>query len=177
MAILTKAAILEAVEAGDITIDPFDPAKLNPNSVDVTLGPELLVYDAANGYFDMTDRRFHPAAGGARPTPLRIDGDFVLRPGLLCIAHTVERTYTPKHVPKIEGKSSIGRMGLFVHVTAGYGDTSFDGQWTLELVATVPIVLRAGLPIAQVSFHTIEGEPTAYSGRYQGSRGVVAARA
>lgn len=175
MAILTKAAILDAVERREIEIDPFDPALLNPASYDVRLGPELVVYDHRRGVFDMKGRAWdgHPPA---RVNLDELPAGYVLYPGRLAIAHTVERTISQSHVTEVWGKSSIGRMGLTVHQTAGYAEPGFDGQWVLELVASVPIVLRPGLPIAQVVFHTVEGEVELYSGRYVGSRGAVPAR-
>lgn len=174
MAILTKAAILAAIEAGEIEVDPFDPALINPNSLDVRLAPDVEWFNRGHGNeFDMKDRKW---TGIPFRGEIGKDG-LLFTPGTLLLAHTIERTFTPKHAPILFGKSSLSRMGLQVHSTGGYSETGFDGQWTLALSCVVPVVLRAGLPIAQISFNTIEGEPTAYAGRYQNSVGVQSAKA
>ncbi len=85
---------------------------------------------------------------------------------------TVERTETHNFVPMIEGRSSIGRLGLFVHVTAGFGDVGFCGFWTLEMFAVQPIRIYAGVPICQVIYHENLGEVTEYSSKYQDNRDI-----
>lgn len=143
----------------DIVIEPYRPERLNPNSYNLTLHDELLTYD--NPVLDMrtehrTTRHTIPAEG------------FVLQPNTLYLARTVERTTTQNLVPMIEGRSSIGRLGLFVHVTAGFGDVGFSGFWTLEMHAIHPVRIYAGVEICQIFYHQICGEFMPYrSGKYQ----------
>jgi dCTP deaminase len=96
---------------------------------------------------------------------------------VLYLGHTVERTRTPFHVPEMWGKSTLGRLGLFVHATAGFGDLGFDGQWTVELSCVHHVRVYPGQKIGQIAFHSVLGEiEDLYDGRYQGSTGAVAAR-
>ena len=148
----------------DIEIDPFDEANLNPNSYNLTLHDELLTYEEV--VLDMRKanrvRRIEiPAAG------------LVLGPNQLYLGRTVERTVTHNLVPMIEGRSSIGRLGLFVHVTAGFGDVGFAGYWTLEMFAVQPVRVYPGVPICQIFYHEICGEITEYvSDKYQNNRDI-----
>lgn len=149
---------------GDIVIDPFDPQRLNPNSYNLTLHDEILTYEEV--VLDMRKsnrvRRFSiPAAG------------LVLNPNQLYLARTVERTETHNLVPMIEGRSSIGRLGLFVHVTAGFGDVGFCGFWTLEMFAVQPVRVYPGVPICQIFYHEIRGDIREYaSDKYQHNRDI-----
>jgi dCTP deaminase len=143
----------------DIVIDPFDAARLNPNSYNLSLHDELLVYEEV--VLDM--RR----ANRVRRTVIPAEG-LVLQPNQLYLGRTVERTETHNLVPMIEGRSSIGRLGLFVHVTAGFGDVGFCGYWTLEMFAVQPIRIYAGVCICQIFYHDIAGSFTEYaSDKYQ----------
>ena len=83
------------------------------------------------------------------------------------ISRTAERTETFGYVPMIEGRSSVGRLGLFVHVTAGFGDVGFCGYWTLEMFAVQPVRIYAGVQICQLFFHEIRGDYTEYKSKYQ----------
>jgi dCTP deaminase len=95
---------------------------------------------------------------------------WLLKPGIGYLMHTVERIWTMDYVPVLDGKSSIGRLFLTVHVTAGYGDTGFDGQYTLEVVAQYPTIVYPGMRFGQMRFHTLKGEVTDYKqrGNYTG---------
>src|SRR5689334_13945126 len=138
---------------GDILIDPFDERNLNPNSYNLTLHHELLTYEEL--VLDM--RR----ANRVRRVEIPPEG-LVLSPNQLYLARTIERTETHGFVPMIEGRSSIGRLGLFVHVTAGFGDVGFCGYWTLEMFAVQPVRIYAGVPICQIFYHQIIGDYTNY---------------
>ena len=96
---------------------------------------------------------------------------FLLKPGIGYLLHTAERIKTDVFVPIIDGKSSIGRLFITVHVTAGYGDPGFDGQYTLETVVTHPVIIYPGMRFGQVRFHTMLGVPDLYKehGNYVGS--------
>ena len=144
---------------GDIVIDPFDESRLNPNSYNLTLHDELMVYEEV-----VLDMR---KANRVRRTSIPPEG-LVLPTNQLFLGRTVERTETHNLVPMIEGRSSIGRLGLFVHVTAGFGDVGFCGYWTLEIFAVQPVRIYAGVGICQIFYHDIRGPFTEYqSDKYQ----------
>lgn len=151
----------------DIIIEPYDRFKLNPNSYNLTLGNRLLVYDKKK--LDMREPNpFHE---------LTIPEDGLwLKPGWIYLAETVERTKTKNLVPMVEGRSSIGRLGLFVHVSAGFGDNNFDGKWTLELHCVQPIKIYPGIDICQIYYHEIKGECDEYDGKYNKNNGVQPSR-
>jgi len=148
----------------DIHIDPFDEARLNPNSYNLSLHDELLVYEEV-----VLDMR---KSNRVERITIPADG-LVLAPNQLYLGRTVERTETHNLVPMIEGRSSVGRLGLFVHVTAGFGDVGFAGFWTLEMFAVQPVKVYPGVPICQIFFHEIVGEITEYaSDKYQHNRDI-----
>ncbi|MDA0833959.1 MAG: dCTP deaminase [Planctomycetota bacterium] len=148
----------------DIQIDPFDERQLNPNSYNMRLHNELLVYEEI--VLDMSRPNRY------RRYTIPPEG-LVLNPNQLYLGRTVERTETHNLVPMLEGRSSVGRLGLFVHVTAGFGDIGFCGHWTLEMFAVQPVRIFAGIPICQIFYHTIEGEVTEYqSEKYQHNRDI-----
>ncbi len=143
----------------NIHIDPYDDAQINPNSYNLTLHHELLTYEEV--VLDMRQpnrvrRMVIPESG------------LVLNPHQLYLGRTVERTETHNLVPMIEGRSSIGRLGLFVHVTAGIGDVGFIGFWTLEMFAVQPVKIYPGVAICQILYHQIAGPIREYrSDKYQ----------
>ncbi|MFQ5733468.1 MAG: dCTP deaminase [Planctomycetaceae bacterium] len=148
----------------DIVIEPFDEEQLNPNSYNLRLHDELLVYEEI--VLDMQ-----------RPNRFRRytipEEGFVLHPNTLYLGRTVERTETHNLVPMLEGRSSVGRLGLFVHVTAGFGDVGFRGYWTLEMFAVQPVRIYPGVSICQMFYHTLEGDVTEYdSEKYQNNRDI-----
>src|SRR5690554_5863932 len=97
----------------------------------------------------------------------------LLEPGRLYLGRTVEYTKTDRYVPMLEGRSSIGRLGLFIHVTAGFGDVGFSGYWTLEIFCVQPIRIYSNVEICQIYYHHIEGEYDQYSsGKYQNNTDV-----
>lgn len=149
---------------GKIRIDPFSRDQLNPNSYNLTLHHELLTY--RNRLLDMRVENF------SDPLVIPADG-LVLEPERLYLGRTVEFTETDGYVPMLEGRSSVGRLGMFVHITAGFGDVGFRGFWTLEIFCVQPIRIYSGVQIAQVFYHTIEGDYDPYvSGKYQNNRGI-----
>lgn len=148
----------------NIVIEPFDEANLNPNSYNLTLHSELLTYEEL-----VLDMR---KPNRIRRLTIPADG-LVLTPNQLYLGRTVERTETYNLVPMIEGRSSVGRLGLFVHVTAGFGDVGFCGYWTLEMFAVQPVRIYAGVPICQIFYHQLAGDFTAYaSDKYQNNRDI-----
>ena len=147
-----------------IFIEPFDPSRLNPNSYNLTLHDELLVYDS-------------PVLDMKKPNPahtIRIpESGLRLEPGRLYLGRTREFTRTEGFVPMLEGRSSVGRLGLFIHVTAGFGDVGFAGYWTLEIFCVQPIRIYPDVQICQIYYHDIDGEYEPYqSSKYQNNTGI-----
>ncbi len=148
----------------DIKIDPYEEKLLNPNSYNLRLFNELVVYSEMP--LDMkklnsTEKIIIPESG------------YTLQPGILYLGRTLEFTETFNLVPMLEGRSSIGRLGMFVHVTAGFGDVGFKGFWTLEISVIHPLVIYPNVQICQIFYHTVEGEITEYkSGKYQSNSGI-----
>ena len=102
---------------------------------------------------------------------------YLLEPGKLYLGRTVEYTETDKYVPMLEGRSSIGRLGLYIHVTAGFGDVGFSGYWTLEMHCLQPIRIYPNVEICQIYYHTINGEYNLYSsGKYANNQGIQESR-
>lgn len=147
-----------------IFIEPFDEKQLNPNSYNLKLHNELLVY--SQNQLDMkmpnaTDKIIIPESG------------LLLEPNKLYLGRTKEYTKTDNYVPMLEGRSSIGRLGMFIHVTAGFGDVGFAGFWTLEIFVIQSLIIYPNVEICQLYFHSIEGEYDKYnSGKYQNNKGI-----
>lgn len=154
---------IERRMGSDIFIDPYNPTKLNPNSYNLTLANELIVYN--DHHLDMAKN--NPWHKIRIPKKGRM-----LFPDILYLGRTNERTKTENLVPMVEGRSSIGRLGLYIHVTAGFGDVGFDGFWTLEIHCVQPIVIYPNIDICQIYYHTIEGEYEKYDSKYQGNKGI-----
>ena len=147
--ILTDIQILEAIERGDIIIDPFDRSCLGTNSYDVHLAPFMAVYTA-----DALDAKLH---NEIRHFEIGPEG-FVIRPGELYLGVTTEYTETHCAVPFLEGKSSVGRLGIDIHATAGKGDVGYCNTWTLEISCVKPVRIYAGMPIGQLIYFTVSGD-------------------
>ena len=149
---------------GDIQIDPYCSDNINPNSYNLTLHEDVMTYEEV--VLDMKKNN--------RVRNMKIpENGLVLEPNRLYLGRTVERTETHNLVPMIEGRSSIGRLGLFVHVTAGFGDVGFAGFWTLEMFAVQPIRIYPGIEICQIFYHQIAGDIKEYSsGKYQNNVGI-----
>lgn len=162
--ILSGKEIKKQVKEGSIAIDPFTDDQINPNSYNLRLHQDLLTYD--NDILDMREKN------SASPLVIPSEG-LLLEPHKLYLGRTVERTSTDKYVPMLEGRSSVGRLGLFIHITAGFGDIGFDGFWTLEIFCVQPIRIYSGLEICQIFYHTIDGDFDLYrSKKYQSNKGV-----
>jgi dCTP deaminase len=155
---------IEAKMGRDIIIEPFRKEQLNPNSYNLRLHQDLLVYD--RGELDM--KRENTATRLTIP-----EEGLLLEKDKLYLGRTLEFTETHNYVPMLEGRSSIGRLGLFVHVTAGFGDVGFSGFWTLEMFCVQPIRIYAGVEICQIFYHAIEGPYEEYSSKkYQHNQGI-----
>jgi dCTP deaminase len=154
--VLSDGTIRRLVESGAIRIDPWDPALVQPASVDLRLGDSFRVFH--NHRVTAIDLREPPT--NLTEAAVVADGDpFVIHPGEFVLGRTLESVAIPDDiVARIEGKSSLGRLGLIVHATAGFVDPGFTGTLTLEItnLTRVPIKLYAGLPIAQLSFMALD---------------------
>lgn len=147
--ILSDKRILEGIDNGEIVIEPFDRACLGTNSYDVHLGKHLATYQDR-----ILDAKKHneivhfeiPEEG------------YVLHPNTLYLGVTEEYTETHQAVPFLEGKSSVGRLGIDIHATAGKGDVGFCNTWTLEISCTQPVRVYAGMPIGQLIYFQVEGD-------------------
>lgn len=180
--VLSDGTIRELVAAGRIEIDPWDPAMVQPASVDLRLGDSFRVFN--NHRISAIDLR-HPPENLTEEVVLPEGEPFVIHPGEFCLGRTLEWVRIPDDiVARIEGKSSLGRLGLIVHATAGFCDPGFEGTLTLELnnLTRVPIKLYPSLPIAQLSFMTLDrpaqtpyGSPGLGS-HYQGQRAATESR-
>jgi dCTP deaminase len=179
--VLSDRTIARLIAEGRIEIDPYDDALLQPSSVDVRVDRFFRVFRNNRASFidvkreqDLTEL-------------VEIDGDepFILHPGEFVLGSTLERVRLPDDlVARLEGKSSLGRLGLLIHSTAGFVDPGFDGHVTLELsnVANLPITIYHGMKIGQVSFMQLS-EPAAkpygsgaLGSKYQGQRGPTPSR-
>ncbi|SFQ96876.1 dCTP deaminase [Lentzea waywayandensis] len=150
-------AIAKAVEAGEITISPFDTERLNPNSYNYSLGEEIR----------FTPQKTLDARANAPWLEARIPEEgYQLRPGRLYLSTTAEVIGSTTFVTSLIGRSSIGRLGLFVQVTADLGHQGAVHRWTLELTVVQPLLVYAGMRLGQVSFWRSRGTATAYGGAY-----------
>jgi dCTP deaminase len=170
------AKIKECIERGTIVIDPYDESRVNPNSYNVRLGDKIAWYtktplDPKKN--NPTELQFIPPSG------------FILEPWKLYLAATVEKTHTDKFVPMFDGRSSTGRLGIFTHVTAGFGDVGFNGRWTLEIVVVERVVIYPFMEIGQVSFEPLEMTDAEilnqkpdilYRGKYQNAKGLESSK-
>lgn len=146
---------------GEIVVDPFRPECLGTNSYDVHLGKYLAVYSDR-----VLDARKHN-----RIEELEIGPEgFLLQPGILYLGVTEEYTETHNAVPFLEGKSSVGRLGIDIHATAGKGDVGFCNTWTLEISCVQPVRVYAGMPIGQLIYFAVDGEIEQFYHSKQGAK-------
>jgi dCTP deaminase len=178
--ILSDRDIRDAIESGRVVIDPYDPRCIQPSSVDLHVDSQFRVF--ANSRYPYIDvRKDMPDL--TELVEVKDDEPFILHPGEFVLGSTLERVGIPDDlVARLEGKSSLGRLGLLIHSTAGYVDPGWDGYLTLELsnVANLPITLYPGMKIGQISFFrltTPAETPYGKAGnKYQGQRGPTASR-
>ncbi|MDP4999006.1 MAG: dCTP deaminase [Saprospiraceae bacterium] len=159
--ILSDKKILESIERGEIVIEPFDRKNLGTNSYDVHLGKTLAIYKD----HILDARKHNPIEYLEIP-----DSGFVLHPNTLYLGVTLEYTETHNAVPFLEGKSSVGRLGIDIHATAGKGDVGFCNTWTLEISCTHPVRVYAGMPIGQLIYFKVDGEIEHYYNSKQNAK-------
>jgi dCTP deaminase len=147
-----------------IFIEPYTSKQLNPNSYNLKLHNKLLVYD----HYELDMKRENTAHEIIIP-----EEGLLLETNKLYLGRTLEHTRTEGLVPMLEGRSSVGRLGMFIHVTAGFGDIGFSGFWTLEIFCVQPIHIYPGVEICQIYYHDINGEYDTYkSGKYQNNKDI-----
>ena len=152
----------------DIVIKPYHPEQLNPNSYNLRLHHELLVY---------TDEILDSAKENFTKSITIPDEGLLLEPGQLYLGRTVEYTETRGLVPMILGRSSVGRLGISVHLTSGFGDIGFCGCWTLQLTCIKKVRIYPNMKICQIFYHDILGEYENYSSeKYQKSSQIVSSK-
>lgn len=183
MAILTSHEIRAQVDAGNIKVDPYVEANVQQNSLDVTLGTEVCVYSdvvmleasskprAALSSHELS-RLIIPWVGyldaKKKNTTYAFSMDesgWLVKPGFLYLMHVNEVLCAPHYVMTLDGRSSLARLGLIVHFTAGHAETGFHGQYTMEVSAMHPLRIYPGMRIAQVIFQTVRGEVEDYKER------------
>lgn len=147
--ILTDQQILDCMDEGSIKVEPFRRECLGTNSYDVHLGKTLAIYKDK-----VLDAKKH---NKIRTFEIPEEG-FVLMPDTLYLGVTLEYTESLKHVPFLEGKSSVGRLGIDIHATAGKGDVGFCNYWTLEISVKQPVRVYAGMPIGQLIYFQVMGD-------------------
>lgn len=196
---LSGKRILQEIKRGNIEIAPFDEKMLGPNSYNLHLADELIVYDCAYQFYETNI--FNGGvfmANSYQPLDMKKDNPhhvikipkqgLLLQPGRLYLGRTVERTRTDGFVPCIDGRSSVGRLGICTHATAGFGDNGFRGYWTFEIFCVQPVRIYAGVEIGQIYFDKLdeadedgyghEVSPIVYgggvdrNGKYQNNKGV-----
>jgi dCTP deaminase len=160
--ILLKQHILEAIKNGDIVIDGMKPDAVKVNSVDLHLSPYIITL--GDKIEEILDVRFPP---NLTYKEIGAEG-MILYPRRVYLGSTIERTFTPKHVPIMHGKSGVGRYGISAH-DAGFGDIGFAGHWTLELTVKQAIRVYAGMPICQLEFQEPKSLPSELYADIEGS--------
>ena len=147
--ILSDTKILEEIKKGNIVIEPYSRENLGTNSYDVHLGKWLAIYE---------DKILDAKAHNKINTFEIPDDGFILQPAMLYLGVTEEYTETRNFVPFLEGKSSIGRLGIDIHATAGKGDAGFCNNWTLEISVKMPVKVYKGMPIGQLIYFEMDGK-------------------
>lgn len=146
--ILSDSKILQKIDKKSIIIEPFSRSQLGSNSYDVRLGENLIVYK---------DEILNPKKQQETDSLIIPESGYLLKPGKLHLGVTVEYTKTIEDVVMFEGKSSLARLGLLVHITSGFGDVGFEGHITLELTCVQPIYLFPNMKVGQIYYQAVEG--------------------
>ena len=167
MSILLHQEILEKSKnkwyrKNRIHIEPFNESHIGPNSYDVRLGPILKVYDM-DVVKNLDTKKKNPTITFEIP-----DNGLILKPGMLYLGSTMEAVGSDYYVPMYEGRSSMARLGIQSHISAGFGDVGFKSHWTLEIQVIHPIKVYAGMRIGQVYFHRVHGYHNRLKWRYKG---------
>lgn len=168
---LSGPEIERLVNAKQITIEPFTPAKIQPNSYDLTLGGTMARCVPNRPGYDLIDLADQGRVVFDVPI---IGGAFHLDPHKVYLAHTNEVVGSDYYAPMLHGRSSVARHGVAVHITAGFGDVGWYGQFVLEVINhnPYPVLLPIGARICQISWEPVTGELLPYASTYQDQRGI-----
>lgn len=162
---LSGEEIINQIGNGNIVIRPFNKECINPNSYNLHLGNKLLVYD---------EKIIDAKKENTCKEIIIPEEGYVLQPNKLYLGRTVEYTEKDKFVPMLNGRSSIGRLGLNIHVTAGFGDNGFKGTWTLELFTVEPLRIYPNMELCQICYFSLIGNPDIkYQGKYLNQEDVT----
>lgn len=178
---LTGNEILRLVEKGDIKISDFDKSRLNPNSYNLRLDNNLGYYPIAEHKVVSESGRIIYYLDSKKENELQVvkipnDG-IILEPNILYLANTMETTWAKDLIPCISGRSSMARLGVEVHRTAGFGDIGVNLKWTLEITVVHPVILYPGQEICQIYFEKPDGDTgIQYNGKYQNSNTVIGSK-
>lgn len=148
--ILSDSEILKAIDKGEIIIDPFNRENLGPHSYDLRLDYKLSVYSGC--VLDVREENY------TEDIEMYENIDFKLKPGIIYLGKTVEYTESNKYIPFIDGRSSLARLGINIHITAGRGDIGFKGHWTLEITCVQPVKIYPYMKIAQIYYIESKGK-------------------
>ena len=165
--VLSGKEIRKRNKSKDIVIKPYHNEQENPNSYDLLLFNELYRYTQ----FPLDVTKDNPTKKIIIPPT-----GFMLEPNILYLGRTFEYTESNTLVPRLDGKSSIARLGVVVHFTAGFGDIGFKGFWTLEIQTVHPILIKPFMRICQISYETIDGEYDTYHGKYQNNTEIQSSK-
>lgn len=168
MSILLKEEIKNHYNSGDIIIQPYNPEQLGPNSYDVRLGNVIKMYDSSNLDSDNSKMILDVKKVNITRSMTISDEGFVLKPGILYLGNTIEAIGSDSFIPMYEGRSSMARLGIQSHISAGFGDVGFKRSWTLEITVIHPVRIYAEMKIGQIYFHTINQEYNFPENRYNG---------
>ena len=183
--ILSGNEILKEMKNGNIKITPFNENQLNPNSYNLKLADELLIYDVPYHCDMVKDNHIMAPSIHVAMEPLDMLNEnsvrrvtipregLVIYPGILYLGKTVEYTETHNFVPCIEGRSSIGRLGISIHATASLGNSGFAGSFVLEISCVQPVRIYPNIEVCQIYYQDIKGEIMEYNGRYQSQDDIV----
>ena len=173
MSILLKEEIKREYENGRIIIEPYSESHIGPNSYDVTLSNQLVVYDLTSGPLDAKKEN--------KTITFEIPEEgYILQPGILYLGSTVEKIGSDHYVPIYESRSSIARLGLQTHLSAGFGDVFFKSHWTLEIIVVHPVKVYPYMSVGQIYFNKINEEfnypENGYRGKYIDQVGPTASK-
>jgi dCTP deaminase len=162
MSILLKDQIAKEYEESRIVINPFNMDQIGPNSYDVRLSDKLKVYDFSETRV-LDCKKSNPTITIDIP-----EEGYLLEPNLLYLGSTVEKIGSDNYVPMYEGRSSMARLGIQSHLSAGFGDVGFCSNWTLEIAVIHPTIIYPNMRIGQVYFHKIDSPSNILGNRYDG---------
>jgi len=164
--ILSGNEIKKQIEIGNIGIEPFDEKLINPASINFRLGNELHIYKMPI--------MFNVYGDNVPCEKITFNGDYILQPNYLYLAKTMEKIMVKNFAATCDGRSSLGRLFMSIHQTAGFIDPGYSGFITLEISVMRPTLIKSGMEIGQFVFHTLQGEITPYNGKYQNNDGIQA---